>query len=273
MISKWWYENLSLDIRRVLLYYLIYCFLFVFIHLALVSTFSFFHFLLDHDMNTIENWLNRNTWEILSFSKFGALFVTSKIVKLNRYDEVKYRNYFLHNNFWPTKKIFGMSLFLLTIFYAFIVQFGGGVNENQFKEELFYSSFIGSFMYYVTDFAMVYLLIKVFEVDLKKIRKIMYPCLIFFLISSKIALPYLNKFYVFLMIHFLTMFLISSRDRFVDVLVYALFVICPLSTIYGLDIVWDNAYSLFSYEKSLPVVGILGIWGLAVGYYLYSTAD
>lgn len=260
-------------VKIVTLYYLLYCFLFVLFHLSFVSIFSFFHFLLDHDMNTIEDWLNRNSWEILALSKISAIFVATKITKLNSYNLIKYRTYFLKLNWIPSKKIFGVILFLLTIFYAFIIQFGGGLVQNQFKEDLFYSSFIGSFTFYIVDFMMIYILLRNYDIPKKYYNKIMYITLIFFLISSKIALPYLNKFYIFLMIHFITMIFLTKKDKISDVFVYAVFIIAPLSSVYGLDIVWDNAYSLLSYQKSLPVIGILGIWGVALGYYHYSRAD
>ena len=173
----------------------------------------------------------------------------------------------------PSKKMIGVILFLLTIFYAFIDQFGGGVVQNQFKEDLFYSSFIGAFMFYVLDFVMVFLLLKIFEINKEYHSKLMYLTLIMFLVSSKVALPYLNKFYVFLMIHFVTLFYLGQKAKLIDVLCYALFIISPLSSIYGLDIVWDNAYSIFTYQKKLPIFGVLGIWGIAIGYYHYSKVD
>jgi hypothetical protein len=167
----------------------------------------------------------------------------------------------------------GFILFLLTIFYAFIEQFGGGVDQNQFKEDLFYSSFIGAFMFYIIDFVMLYLLLKIFKIKKEYNSKLMYLTLMLFLISSKVALPYLDKFYVFLMIHFITLFYLGQKAKLIDVLCYAIFIISPLSSIYGLDIVWDNAYSIFTYQKELPVIGIFGIWGLAIGYYHYSKID
>lgn len=273
MTKTSFYFNIPIDVRKVFLYYLIYCMTFLLVHLALVSTFSFFHFLLDHDMNTIENWLNRNAWEVLGFSKLSSLYIVSRVLKLNLYNDIKLRTLFSFNSFIPSKKMIGLVVFLLTIFYAFIMQFGGGVEQSQFKEDLFYSSFLGAFLFYVTDFCMIHILLKMLNIKKQYYSKLMYLTLVMFLISSKVALPYLDKFYVFLMIHFVTLFYLGQKDKLVDVLCYALFVISPLSSVYGLDIVWDNAYSIFSYQKSLPVVGVLGIWGIAIGYYHYSKVD
>jgi hypothetical protein len=273
MTSQNWYFKIPVDVRKVFLYYLMYCFGFLLIHLAMISIFTFFHFLLDHDMNTIENWLNRNAWEVLSFSKLTSLYISTRVIKLNLYNDIKLRSYFELDQLIPSKKMIGVILFLLAIFYAFIVQFGGGVVQNQFKEDLFYSSFIGAFMFYTLDFIMIFLLLKIFEIKKEYHTKLMYLTLIMFLVSSKVALPYLDKFYVFLMIHFITLFYLGQKAKLIDVLCYALFIISPLSSIYGLDIVWDNAYSIFTYQKNLPILGVLGIWGIAIGYYHYSKVD
>lgn len=268
-----WYLKVPFLTRKLVLYYILYCFGFLLIHLSLVSTFSFFHFLLDHDMNTIENWLNRNAWEILFFSKITSFVIVSKIIKLNVYKNVRVRDILSLNTYFPSKRVFGATLFLLVIFYAFIHQFGGGIVENPFKEDLFYSSFIGSFMFYIIDYCLLFFLMNVFEISKEQFSRVMYSCLIIFVITSKIALPYLNKFYLFLMIHFIMMFYLGRKGELVDVIFYGLLVISPLSSVYGLDIVWDNAYSVYTYQKQLPILGVVGIWGIAIGYLHFSKVD
>lgn len=258
---------------KILLYYSLYCTIFVISDLIIISVFTFFHFLLEHDMNTIENWLNRNTWEILFLAKLFALIITSKVTKLNLIEDIKYRDLIRKDIRVPTKKIWGFCLFLLVIFYAFIIQFGGGFTPNQFKEELFYSSFFGAFFFYLSDILMIYMLLKVYKTKKSDYMKIMYIGLVMFLASSKIALPYLSKYYIFLMVHFVTMYFLLMKEHISDVLVYTLIIISPLSSLYGLDIVWDNGYSLFSYQKPLPLLGILGIWTLGLGYYQYSKVE
>ena len=262
---------LSTEGKRVILYYALFCFLFVFLNLLIVSVFIFFHFLLDHDMSTIENWLNRNAWEILTMSKLGSLYFTAKITKLNLVDETKYRDLLKSSLTLPSIKIFGVIVFILIIFYAFITQFGARLQTEQFKQDLFYSSFLGSFFFYFCDFVILYILSRVYPP--KDLLKVLYISLVMFVISSKLALPYLNKYYIFLIMHFVTLFYFMSKDNFSDSLLYSLFVIAPLSSLYGLDIVWDSAYSLISYKDSLPLLGIIGIWGLGLGYYHISRSD
>ncbi len=267
------YDNISYGIRSVVLYYILYNIIFALTHLILLSIFSFFHFLLDHDMNTIENWLNRNTWEILSVSKLAASLCIYKFVRLNRYVDTRIKDLINNESFFPSDKIIGFSLYLLVFVYAFIVQFGGGVSTGQFKEELFYSSFIGSFLFYFIDILVLYFFITSFELKKKDYTKVLYSSLFVFILTTKITLPYLNKFYVFLIIHFISLFYLAKLKRGMDCFYYSLFVIAPLSSLYGLDIVWDNAYSLFSYQSEPPSYGLLLIWGLGLGYFHLSRLD
>lgn len=273
MLAKVKTEFLSLNGKKILLYYILFSFIFTLVNLLSLSVFVFFHFLLEHDMSTIENWLNRNTWEILILSKLVALFLSTKITKLNLVDDIKYRDVLKRSFRIPSIRVGGLVFFILTIFYAFITQFGGGVNVGQFKEELFYSSFIGSFFFYSCDFVFMYILFKIYSPEKRDLSKVMYLTLLIFIGSSKLALPYLSKYYIFLMVHFLSLYIFLLKDQLSDSFIYALFVIAPLSSIYGLDIVWDNSYSLFSYQKPLPVLGIIGIWLLGLGYYHTSRVD
>jgi hypothetical protein len=84
--------HFSLGARKILLYYFGYSILFLIFHLATISLVSFFHFLLDHDMSVIENWLYRNAWEMILLSKALAGFIIIKALQLN--------NYFVKNLFF-----------------------------------------------------------------------------------------------------------------------------------------------------------------------------
>ncbi len=266
------YQNIPDGARKAFWYYLFYCFVFIILQIGLTSTFAFFHFLLEHDMNSIENWLSRNTWEILVCSKVLALITTAKVLKLNAYVEYSFRESFKKLNYLPTKRAVGIVIFLLIFFYALIDQFGGGIQKNQLKEDLVYSSFFGSIVYYLADLVLFICVDKVYPF-VKKLYLTVPLLLFLFLLSSKIALPYLDKYYIFLIVHFLSLVYFFYKDKVGDALFYTIFLIAPLSTVYGLDIVWDNLYSVFFYQEELPVVGIIGLWIIALGYYRFSQVD
>lgn len=268
-----WLDEIPAPLRLIFIYYFLYLGLFCFCNLILLTLVSFFHFLLDHDMNTIENWLNRNTWEVLSLSKILSGIGVYKYVKLNQYSQYKFFRRLKEFNYFPSKKIIGVVLFILVLFYALILQFGGGIVKGQLKEELFYSSFFGSSLFYLIDILLIFFLVNIFELVREHYNKVMYGTLFGFIISTKIVLPYLSKFYIFIMIHFLTLFYLGRNKRFTDAFYYAILVISPLSAVYGLDLVWDNNYSLIVYQKDLPLLGILCMWTIAIYYYHHSKAD
>lgn len=259
---------ISSEARAVTGYYLAFSFLFILIHLGVVSIVSFFHFMLDHDMNTIENGLTRNAWEILVFSKGISLLVISRILQLNSPSEMKLRAYFFKINYLPTSRAVGLIIFLLILFYALIHQFGGGIEQQVIKQDVIYSSYLGAGFYFFIDFMLLYILQRNNQFTSKQMRKFLLPSLVIFFLSTKVALPYLDKFYVFLLVHFLSIFLIGIERRVSDVFCYCFFVIAPLSSIYGIDIVWENAFSVLTYKREIPIIGVLCIWTLALGYYL-----
>ncbi len=258
-----------LEYRKLFLYYLLFSFMFLFLQLILTSVFTFFHFLLEHDMNTIESWLSRNTWEVLILSKFMSFIFTIKILKLNIYEDFKVFEYYRDILTRPSRKIWGMTFFILFFIYILIEQFSGGVDQNQFQNGLLYSSYLGSTTYYLFDILLIVTIQRYF--NLEKINLKLYGSLLLvFLLSSKIALPYMSKFIVFIIIHFIALLFFAAKKNSGDVLVYIFLIIGPLSSVFGLDIVWDNLYSVFAYDKALPVTGILGIWCIAIGYYQIS---
>lgn len=261
---------LKSDNSKLALYYILFCVLFIISQVSLISIFSFFHFLLDHEMSVIENWLNRNSWEVLVFSKLISTSVVVKIAQLNSYYDISLIEFIKKINYRPTAKVIGMSVFILVLFYALLDQFGGGVVKNHFKQELFYSSFLGAFFFYIFDIIVIYFVRTIYQIEDKKWGRNCVIMSILFLISSKIALPYLDKYFIFLVVHFFTLFYLLYKSKFIDTIVYTLLVISPMSSIYGIDIVWDNAYSIFAFSNNVPHIGIILIWTIALIYFRIS---
>ena len=147
--------HLSLGIRKILAYYLGYSLLFLVIHLSLISLVSFFHFLLDHDMLVIENWLYRNAWEMIFFSKLISAMICIKALKLNNYF-ISSLFSILKNDIWkPTKEASIFIIFIIVLFHVLIAQFGGEVTGNSKSTDFAYISFLGSISFYLIDFIVI----------------------------------------------------------------------------------------------------------------------
>lgn len=261
------------DSKKIFIYFFGYCMAFFFFHLMLTSVFSFFHFLLDHEMGTIESWLSRNGWEIITISKVLSFISLVSLSQVNSYKEIKFIKNFTNMNLYPTKKSFVFIIFLLVMFYSLLNQFGGGIQSNQILDEIFFSSFIGAASFYGLDIFYLIYLVSYFELKVKEIPLVFIICLFFFMVSSKLVLPYISKYSVFLVIHFTVVFYFAWRKNLGDILLYLIVIVAPMSSIFGMDLVWDNSYSIFSYQHKLPVVGVLLIWITGLIYYRVSKLD
>lgn len=261
---------LTFGVRKILFYYFGFCVLFLIIHLSLISLVSFFHFLLDHEMAVIENWLYRNAWEIIIIAKVSAAYLIMKALKLNNYSILSLFE-ILKTDIWkPTRKIIVLVLFWSIIFYALIMQFGGELSHNPKPSEFTHISYIGSIFFFLVDFFVINVLIR--NVEIKEKRKfsvLIISLLTLFLLFTKAALPYINKYYIFIILHFIVLliFLFKERRNLINPILYSVIIIGPFSSHYGLDIVWDNAHSFYSYPTSLPILGIIGTWLIGLGYY------
>lgn len=257
-------------VRKILLYYLGYCGLFLIFHLSMISLVSFFHFLLDHDMGVIENWLYRNAWEMIIFSKGLAAFVTLKALKLNNYSVASFLD-IVKNNVWkPTRKVLVLLFFFSILFYALVIQFGGELINNARESDFAYISYLGSSLFYLVDVFVIYILMQNVKIDLKKKMFVLNTCLLMmFILFTKATLPYINKYFIFLILHFVTLisFFTKEKQNIINPILYALVIVGPLSSLYGVDIVWDNAHSVYTYDQKLPLLGISGIWLIGLGYY------
>lgn len=264
---------LSKDFKRLGVIYFGFCLMFVLNHLMLVSVFSFFHFLLDHEMGTIENWLSLNGWEIIVVAKLISFVIMTKLIQVNSYSDTSFSKELWAMEKIPSKKAMALIFFILVMFYSLLSQFGGGIQDNQILDELFFSSFVGSILFYGIDIVLIMVVINYFKLKFNHPVQLLFLCLLFFLISSKIILPYIGKYAVFLVVHFVSLFYLSRRNNLGDLLIYLAIVVAPLSSFFGIDLIWDNSYSIFTYSRELPVLGVFLIWSVALGYYHRSKLD
>ena len=259
----------SSSARKILFYYFIYCVLFLLFYLALVSTISFFHFLLDHEMGIIENWLNRNTWETLIVSKVLSGLCTVKSLMLNNYNYHSFQSFFKEKLMAPDSRVYVIVLFIVIFLYALLNQFGSELINKEAEFSFSFASYLGSVFFYLIDIFVIFYAFT--HTDLSKRQRTLLTILvpIFFYITTKIALPYVEKYTLFIFLHIVTMCILMFRGykNFTNLILYSLLVIGPLSTLLGIDLVWDNSYAFYTYPKTVPIIGIVLIWLSALVYY------
>ncbi len=254
------------NFNKIIFCYFCYCLIFILMHLMLTSVLSFFHFLLDHEMGVIENWLSLNGWEILVVAKVLTLTLMVNILEANSNEKKSFLKELSFLERIPTKKTLALILFLLVMFSSLLNQFGGGIESNQILDQLFFSSYLGSILFYSLDIFYLIFIANFLKLELKNSLMTVFLCLCLFFVSSKVVLPYTGKYAVFLIVHFLLLFYLASRQNLGDIVAYLALVVAPLSSFFGVDLIWDNSYSIFTYSKQLPVIGVLLIWSVALVY-------
>ncbi|MEX0798014.1 MAG: hypothetical protein WD025_01130 [Bacteriovoracaceae bacterium] len=259
----------SSEARKTLTYYAGYCALFLFSYLALVSTISFFHFLLDHEMRVIESWLTRNAWEILTLAKLLASAVVLKALKLNNYLLKNSLDLIKNSEFFPERKALVLILFLMIFFLALVFQFNVDVAPNTGGSRFLFTSYLGSIVFYLVDLFVIYSALANFPLKRKRQKALLSVALpALFLISTKIALPYSEEASLFLFLHFgsLILLLIKTKYNLMNVILYSFLIIGPMTSVFGFDLVWGDAFSLYLYPK-FPALGIFLIWLTGFLYY------
>lgn len=246
--------------NNVIVHYLIYSLIFVIINFSSISVVAFFHFLLGHELSVIEYWLNRNGWEVLIFSKVLASIVFLSFFTLN-FSHKSLHKELLSFDYRPTWNGGAIILYFL-ITTCFCFYFLGDFKYGKNTEDFLYTSFLGSILYYFTDYLVVLFILKAQQMTEKmRVTLTLYLSLLFF-ISTKIALPYTSQYYLFIFLHFLTLlvFHIRNQKNLMNPLLYAIIIIGPLSSFFGVDLVWDNTYSPYQINRSNITVSILFIW-------------
>lgn len=261
---------LSSNSRKILTYYGGYCCLFLFSYVALVSTVSFFHFLLDHEMSVIEAWISRSSWEILAIAKLIALTLSLYTIRLNNYQLKDARALLKNARFAPSPKAVAISVFIICFFAALAFQFEGAFHVNELSER-FGASFIGSCAFYLFDLFVIFSLIQNFGLEKKRHMFMLGAALpSAFLVSSKMALPYIDHRSLFLVLNFLSLsaLLIKEKNNLGNILIYSIIVIGPLACLFGADLTWEDDFSYYLYPERTPAIGIIAIWLTAFLYYL-----
>ena len=121
---------------------------------------------------------------------------------------------------------------------------------------------------YTTSFFLFFMVLKILKSEIylsELIHSVLF--LSIFVLCSKVVLPYLDKYILFLVVHFIFLYFLLLQRNMMDILVYLVIIVSILSSFFGIDLVWDNNYSMFAYNKNIPALGVIGIWIIALTYY------
>lgn len=212
------------------------------LYLIILSLGTFFHFLLDHRLGVIEDWLFEFGWQLISVSKLLGFLAISSFYMI-KFDVGN-----------PLVKIFyegnrSLDVRLIKIFlfiFISLVLFGGfekGVTFNIYKVLASYTS---SVSFYFFDVIVIILGQKVWPLSLKKQSSLLWPISLIFIGSSLLIFlkEQENSFLFTLHIILLFKFLLGESEGWTNPLAYLLLIVGPITSFLGIDPVWGNDFSL-----------------------------
>lgn len=238
---------------KQLMFYGIYCSSLWLLHLALISIIAFFHFLLDHNIRTLGDWISDRGWALIIISKLlifylATLFINLKLSKLISWDVL------LRNNYQALRSKF----IVIFIFLILALMFAGNISINLgFLFSLIRSFFIvvGVFIFFGTDYLINFVLDHLYPIENKAykwIKLIVFPTMFYFFTSMTFRYEMTVSMNIFSFYFLLTYLGEWKRKNWSYPLIVLLGFILPCYLIFGADPVWGTIYSPFisSYIKS-----------------------
>lgn len=251
--------------------YLGFILVFLLCHITVLSIIAFFHFLLDHRMRTVEDWLFRNGWEVLMVTKIMAAYFVLRIVNLSEGYGSSLKSFFQSDFKWPHKFIFVAIIFLTT----FILYLGAPkLTENGYKFIDFkIVSFIGITFFYLIDLFIFSYLKYCFPIK-KRNNEILYSLffsVVFYIVSTTVITYEKDlNFWILchgLMISYLT--LLNGRGWMLSS-IYIVGFVAPIAVIGGLNPISGDLYSVMSFSQHISPIFIVVLYIMTFTYLFYS---
>lgn len=237
------------------------------LHVLFLSIVSFFHFLLDHRMADIQDWVYFHSWEILSLCKILSLVTVTRFTGLYSSE----RNPFLH---LLRDKRGDLNKNVLTACFAVLVglYFVGQPKATHLMsiEAIHYlTSGLGTFIFFLTEILVVMAINTDREVS---DRYWSYEIILFSLISflvHKYFFLFNSKWepatILFLMFCFWLLRL-SRKFLWINSVIPVLFIAVPSFAFFGLDPLWGDQYALFRFSYRGTFLEYFVFFGLAAFY-------
>jgi len=236
-------------------------------HLILISLISYFHFLLNHNIRTIGDWIGDRGWELIILSKILIFYFALQFIRL-KLNKVKFINSYFQNSFQlPRKEIVASLLFLLIALMGL-----GGVKVNQsFIAEFgrVILSIVGTFVFFSVDYALLIVLEIFFPIQNQGQRSqklLIFPFLFYcFTYSTFIYEQTVNfNLYAFF---FLLMYVGEWKRRNWNIpLIFLVLFLIPVYSFFGFDPVWSDNYSIFTMERAVDSFSFFILIAFVIGY-------
>lgn len=251
-------------------YYASYQLLFVVIFILLSSIGAFFHFLLDHEISIVESWLHNNHWEILIIAKLISLFLLNRWFQMRLYQLRTFRELVRELVHWPEPKAIVISVFMLISYLSLSGVIYTGQNLGYWYYHL--ASFLGLFMFFGIEFIVIAYLDGV--LNKKEQPSLLWLSISYTLIFAaafRLSVPDYYKLLPYVVLSFSSLVYLSGKSfkSWSNVVCFLIVFVAPMGSIFGLDPVWGDDFSLFKVKEKLGHTLLAVIWMISFSYYKY----
>ena len=255
----------SAHLRQIGLYLIFYLVVAV-SYLTTISVVSYFHFLLDHDFSTIEDWIFYHYWEIASLSKIFGAVVMIGILNIQGNERNLFKDFFMDSNFKIPKEIYVViTIFFILTFFLYSPTFI--LNHNATISSVLIS-FLGTFVFYMSDVFVAAFIHKVYPGTRRYLYLVIFVFSLLqyffnrglFLFAKNIdATVFCNIFFLF--------FLSQWRKlNWIYPGLFCVLFICSFSSLTGTDIMWAEEYAFFRFPTPMGTPTYMGLIFLSVFY-------
>lgn len=234
------------------------------VHLLVLSVVAFFHFLLEHRMADIQDWVYFHGWEVVSLGKIIALFIISRFVGILSIERRPFISLFhLKRGFLKKDILIALTIFILGIV---IVGKPNHVPTAEIDTYRVMMSFVGHLVFYGSDALLILALNE--YLPLKRSYwpyQVVLFSLLSYLIQRNVFLFGVRWEGDVIFSLILVFYLLKVRGEFVWLHSFLAITLLfsPLSTFFGLDPLWGSKFSPFQFT------GAMG--GLEIGVFTLLT--
>jgi hypothetical protein len=255
------------NLAKMIIFYCMYNMFVVSLTLSLVSLMAFFHFQLDHDMATIENWLQRNGWEIIIVVKAISLFFVTKLVSLRSPIDINLLQ-FLKKSFKSPDYYIVIIILFLYFTSASIINISPVADNQRFLFSVMLS-YVGTIAFYFIDLFIILFLLSFFKIiKNKEIFMLCLSCSCLFMLTTYISVPYSRDYIYIPVISFVNLlyWLNVKNPNWSNVMAGLILLIGPISAFFGLDLIWGHENAWYLIKLQTPAFFLIMLWILAFFY-------
>ncbi len=242
-------------VSKFLVAYLIFTLFFMLVNICLISVVSCFHFMLDHNIGIIEDWLYGHAWEILITAKLIALYLYTSFFSFCQFEKHQFLN--LKAMLAGNRLSYGIGIFYS---YAVILLLNRGLFENplgNINYPLQLICILGLFTLFGSDaFVVGQLYRKYLQGYVQGWRRFFFLLLAaaLFSISSKLMMPYQGSFLGFYFAFgFICFFLeaLGKNEFLGGSIPFIILVIGGFSFFLGINPVFYGKFSLWKSPENI----------------------